>query len=260
MKEADAFERDIDRMRGKIESAQDKLARLTLSPYENDIYQAQKEYVQHLQDNVPKKIADAIYGARTKEAKKRKKEDKSGDYTRRPNGADNVEDFGQLIDFTDFNQQVNSAAENLIKLDAEEVARAEMLRKAGNAVAEMDSSFSKANTSAQELSDTNFEAESAGENLTQSLQDATDSVQVLGETLDTADSAINKNALALRNAATATETFINGLGKFADIEANKRARNNFGLPEPEKQTENKRNPTNNQKVKELKLFMATSRT
>ena len=236
MKEADAFEKEMDRMRGKIESAQDRLARLTLSQYENDIYQAQKQYYQDLQE-LPKKIADAIYNASVAAAKKRKAEDKSGNYTRRPDGADNAEDFGQLLDFTNFSKQIDSAAENLIKLDAEEVARAEMLRKAGNAVAGFDYSLSQANVSAGELADVISGTEHAGEQLTQSLQDTADA---LGNTLDTADSAINQNALALRDAATATGTFINGLKNFADIEANKGAGNHFELPEPDEQSRDER--------------------
>lgn len=232
MKEADAFEREVDRMRGKIESAQDRLARLTLSQYENDIYQAQKQYYQDLQE-LPKNIADAIYNASVAAAKKRKKEDKSGNYTRRPDGANNVEDFGQLLDFTNFSQQVDSAADSLIKLDAEEVARAEMLRKAGNAVAGFDYSLSQANVSADELADVISGTEHVGDQLTQSLQDTADA---LGDTLDTADSAINQNVLALRDAATATGTFINGLKNFADIEANKGAGNHFELPEPDEQS------------------------
>lgn len=233
MKEADSFEREMDRIRGKIESAQDKLARLTLSQYENDIYQAQKEYYQNIQDNVPKKMASYIYDIEVANAKKRAKEDKSGSYTKRPNN--NGEDYGQLLDFAKFNKQLDSTAETLIKMDAEELARTEMLQKASNSIGDIDRSLAKADISTQKLTSINAEAEYAGEQLTQQLQDTTITAQDLGDNLDVVNSAFNQNVSAVKDATSAADTFKNGLEKFIDIENAKRAQDNFALPE--KQTE-----------------------
>ena len=93
MKEADAFEREMDRIKGKIESAQDRLARLTLSQYENDVRNAQKQYLEDIKE-LPKGLADELYRAEMRQIKKRAGEDKSGDYTKKPDGG------SQFLDFT----------------------------------------------------------------------------------------------------------------------------------------------------------------
>ena len=94
MKEADAFEKEMDRIKGKIESAQDRLARLTLSQYENDVRNAQKQYLEDVKE-LPKGLADALYRAEIRQIKKRAGEDKSGDYMKRPDGGGS-----QFLNFT----------------------------------------------------------------------------------------------------------------------------------------------------------------
>lgn len=228
MKEADAFEKEVDRMRGKIESAQDKLARLTLSQRDNDIYQAQKEYYQGIQEGLPKEFADAIYNAQMAAIKKRTKEDKSGSYKKRPEAAQNGDTYSQLLDFTKINKQLNNTAESLVKLDAEEVARAEVLKKSALSIVEIERSVNKADNAMVKLSDSNLalanansQAKSAGEQATQELQDTADSAKNFGGTLQNVNSAIDKNISALQNATSATGTFAEGLANVADIEAQK---------------------------------------
>lgn len=227
MKEADAFEKEVDRIRGKIESAQDRLARLTLSQRDNDIYQAQKQYYQDLNE-LPKEFADAIYKAQIASINKRTKEDKSGSYRKRPDGAPNDDSYYQLLDFTNANKHINNAAENLVKLDAEEMARAELLKKSALGIAEVERSANRTSRATTELANanlalanTNSKAETASEQAAQQLKDTADTANNLGGTLQNANSAINKNISTLKNATSATGTFIKGLANVADIEAQK---------------------------------------
>ena len=84
-KEADAFQREMDRIQGRIESAQDKLFRLTHSQRDYDLYQAQKEYYQYLKDGVPEELARKVYDATVWEIQDRAKNDKGGSYTKSKN-------------------------------------------------------------------------------------------------------------------------------------------------------------------------------
>lgn len=236
MKEADAFEKEVDRIRGKIESAQDRLARLTLSQRDNDIYQAQKQYYQDLKE-LPKEFADAIYKAQIASINKRTKEDKSGSYRKRPDGAPNDDTYYQLLDFTNANKHINNAAENLVKLDAEEMARAELLKKSALGIAEVERSANRTSRATTELANanlalanTNLKAETASEQAAEKLQDTADTASNFGGTLQNANSAIDKNISALKNATSATGTFIRGLANVADIEARKN-QENFSLPD-----------------------------
>ena len=79
-KEAEAFEREMDRIQGRVESGQDRLARLTLSQRDYDLYKAFKDYRQDLKD-MPRAIADAIYNATRHQIDERTGNDKSGKYT-----------------------------------------------------------------------------------------------------------------------------------------------------------------------------------
>ena len=234
-KEREAFESEVDRMRGKIESAQDRLARLTLSQRDNDIYQAQKQYYQDLQE-LPKEFADAIYNAQIAAIRKRTREDKSGSYRKRPDGAPNDDTYYQLLDFINANKHINNAAENLVKLDAEEVARAEVLKKSALGIAEVERSANKSGRATTELANanlslanTNLKTGTASEQAAQQLKDTADTASNLGGTLQNANSAIDKNISALKNATSATGTFIKGLANVADIEAQKQ-QEKFSLP------------------------------
>lgn len=235
-KEREAFESEVDRMNGKIESAQSRLARLTLSQRDNDIYQAQKQYYQDLKE-LPKEFADAIYKAQIASINKRTKEDKSGSYRKRPDGAPNDDTYYQLLDFTNANKHINNAAENLVKLDAEEMARAELLKKSALGIAEVERSANKSSRATTELANanlalanTNSKAETASEQAAEKLKDTADTASNLGGTLQNANSAIDKNISALKNATSATGTFIKGLANVADIEAQKQ-QEKFSLPD-----------------------------
>ena len=123
MKEADAFEKEMDRIKGKTESAQDRLARLTLSQYENDVRNAQKQYQEDLQE-VPKELADAIYKAQIRQIKKRAGEDKN--YTKRPEGGGSQ--------FLDFSQKLGQSTKSLVKMDSAYLAQKQVIEKYGQSV------------------------------------------------------------------------------------------------------------------------------
>lgn len=86
-KEADAFKREMDRIQGRIESAQDRLMRLTSSQKDYDLYKAQKQYQQDLKDGIPQGLAKAIYDAEVAEIGRRARSDKGGSYSKSKNNS-----------------------------------------------------------------------------------------------------------------------------------------------------------------------------
>lgn len=86
MKESEAFIREMDKIQGKIESAQDKLFRLTHSQKDYDLYQAQKEYQQYVKGGIPEELAKRLYDATVRDIKRRAADDKSGNYTQPKDG------------------------------------------------------------------------------------------------------------------------------------------------------------------------------
>lgn len=238
MKEADAFEREVDRMRGKIESAQDRLARLTMSQRDNDIYQAQKRYYQDLQE-LPQEFADAIYQAEIDSIKKREKEDKGGSYTKRPNSEQDEDTYYRLLDFTKNNKQIEDRTKRLIMLDAEEEARTEVLKNARAGIEDIDRSVQKAKIPLMGLTGELSKAESAAEKTIQQLQGTADTTQDLGDTLENANSEVSKNANGIKNATSAADTFAEALNKSAKIQA-QNTEDRLQLPQPEQSDENGR--------------------
>ena len=101
-KEEEAFKREMDRIQGRIESAQDRLMRLTSSQKDYDLYKAQKQYQQDLKDGVPQGLAKAVYDATIADIGRRAKEDKGGSYTKSKSGSSGGPLF---IDFTEPQQK-----------------------------------------------------------------------------------------------------------------------------------------------------------
>lgn len=86
-KEEEAFKREMDRIQGRIESAQDRLMRLTSSQKDYDLYKAQKQYQQDLKDGIPQGLAKAIYDAEVAEIGRRSRSDKGGSYSKSKNNS-----------------------------------------------------------------------------------------------------------------------------------------------------------------------------
>ncbi len=77
----------MDRIQGRIESAQDRLMRLTSSQKDYDLYKAQKQYQQDLKDGIPQGLAKAIYDAEVAEIGRRSRSDKGGSYSKSKNNS-----------------------------------------------------------------------------------------------------------------------------------------------------------------------------
>lgn len=82
MREADVFEREIERITGRTESVQDKLARLTLSSREYDRRAAYKELEKNLADNINPRLAQALFDAQMRKIDLNTLDDKSGRYSK----------------------------------------------------------------------------------------------------------------------------------------------------------------------------------
>lgn len=60
MKEAEIFKREMDRIQGNVESAQDRLMRLTQSQRDIDMHDATKRYMEDIEGGLPKDFAKTI--------------------------------------------------------------------------------------------------------------------------------------------------------------------------------------------------------
>lgn len=82
MREAEMFEKEIDRIKKRTESVQDTLARLTLSSREYDRWSAKKEYKKNIDEGVDPELADRLYNARLRKSDLSALDDKDGKYLR----------------------------------------------------------------------------------------------------------------------------------------------------------------------------------
>lgn len=95
-KEAEAFENAVDRIKGKLQTLDDKIFEIDHSQYENDLRKLQQEYIRTAEDLQKEGVFDEVTKARLDYLYKRKKEnlDKraqesiktEGDYTKPPEG------------------------------------------------------------------------------------------------------------------------------------------------------------------------------
>ena len=238
-KEADAFEKEMDRIKGKIESAQDELARLTLSSYENDIRDAKKHYQEQIQSGVPQELAAAIHNARMQKAQNQRAEDTSGNYSKRPLGNSGNYDTGQFIDFSN---AVEHSTQSLTELDAAQLARKQIEEKIARVGEELDGNFSRANLATANYQDAlksiTGGSESASDNLKEALQNAGDATADLQNNFNAAAGDIqNLGDVALRNAQgleSATDTFNRAIEMSRLIEEQNRSREQIEFPEPQK--------------------------
>ncbi len=93
--EEEAFKREMDRIQGRIESAQDRLMRLTSSQKDYDLYKAQKQYQEDLK-YLPQGFAKALYDAEVAKINERARNDKGGSYSKSKN---NSRGYPYIIEF-----------------------------------------------------------------------------------------------------------------------------------------------------------------
>lgn len=96
MKEAKAFEDEVNRIRDLNKSLEDKIFEKTHSQYQNDIYKLQNEVYEALKKGADRSVVDEYYRVSKAEIEAKRRNDKSGDYAKRPNSAGGWE----VIDFT----------------------------------------------------------------------------------------------------------------------------------------------------------------
>ena len=124
MKESEAFEREMDRIQGRIESAQDELMRLTASQKDYDIYQAEKHYQEQIKDGISEELARAIYEARMAKIAERIRENKNGSYEKSQSSAP------QYI--YEFGENKNKSLQSLATMDSKYLAYQSMMDKINN--------------------------------------------------------------------------------------------------------------------------------
>ncbi len=236
MKEAEAFEREMDRIKGTIQSAQDRLARLTMSQKDYDKYSAEKEYKQDIKNGVPKEIADAIYDARMKEIKSRAI--KGGDYVKTPAGGRNS-NYSEY--FRNFTPNLENKNKSLIDLDADALAYDAALEKSKKAVDEFGNSLDKSKSKADEVINGADLFNQSLDAATGTLQNADSSLNNLDGTVegivaetDNFKDKISQNADALNDASTAAGTFEQALENIQDIkEQNSLRQPTPNIPSPD---------------------------
>ena len=229
MKEAQAFEREMDRIKGKIESAQDRLARLTLSQYENDIRNAKKQYQTDIEDNVPQEIAQAIFEATMKQIQRRVRDDKGGEYRKSPNGGANY-GISQMLEFGGALEQ---STKSLVDLDAGQMALRATLEKVSGLGADIDQAMLRAGLSTSTFQDA----------LKQSAVATQTSIDDFNQKMSDADDATMELRDVLKAAANETQGFSESAVRSAlNIETSadtvRRAMDNFRAIEQQKQTAN----------------------
>lgn len=240
MKEAEAFEREMDRIKGKIESGQDRLARLTMSQRDYDVYKANKQYQEDRQE-LPEGLATALYQAEMNKINQRARQDRGGNYTKNPNGGTNLNN-DYLIEF---GKQVEDTTKNWIEMDASQLAYKKTLEKSIDNISEFDRGFQQ---SSDDVNKWNNNIESAVQNAANKFDEFNPDTAVdnLNNTLnsisdhaDNLNGAIDKNINALNNATSATATFNRAMKIVQNIETNKPQ--DFPLP----QTQNDSTPKGN---------------
>ncbi len=232
MKEAEAFEREMDRIKGKIESLQDKIFAQEHSRYDIDMRNAQKQYSEYAQEGIyPKEMIDRWYNNEMRSIQNRARQDSGGNYTKNPNGGTNLNN-DYLIEF---GKQVEDTTKNWIEMDASQLAYKKTLEKSIDNISEFDRGFQQAS---DDVNKWNNNIESAVQNAANKFDEFNPDTAVdnLNNTLnsisdhaDNLNGAIDKNINALNNATSATATFNRAMKIVQNIEANKPQ--DFPLPQ-----------------------------
>ena len=236
MKETEAFEREVDRIKGKIESAQDRLARLTLSQRDYDEYRAKKQYQQDIKDGLPKEFADALYNAEMAQIKSRAI--KGGDYVKNPAGGRNS-NYSEY--FRNFTPNLENQKKSLVDLDAAELARELAEDKARKAVEEFGNSLDKSKSKVDETVNNSDSLNQALDAAAGTLENADSSLGNIDNNVKgTVDGIVNsadnlkdkmsQNADALNDVSTAAGTFEQALENSRNINSQNTPLPNFPSP------------------------------
>ena len=202
-KEADAFEKEMDRIKGKIESLQDKIFAQEHSRAEIDMRNAQKQYESYINEGIyPREMVDRWFKNELRDIQKRRLEDTSGNYSKRPLGNSGNYDTGQFIDF---NNAVEQSTQSLTELDATTLARKQIEEKIARVGEELDGNFSRANLATANYQD-------ALKSITSGSESAFNQIQSASEQLQQALQNAGLSADDLQNRISATSGDIQSLG------------------------------------------------
>ena len=129
-KEAQAFEREVERIKGKVQSLEDKIFAQEHSQYENDLRKLQQERAELYKEGVYSPIMiERYFSNAMKDLNARAKESrgKGGDYTRNPNGTQSAMQRGIGL-MTDENQIRNRLIATLDKEAQASVERMQSMK------------------------------------------------------------------------------------------------------------------------------------
>ena len=136
-KEARAFEREVDRIKGKTQTLYDKIFEIDHSQYENDLRKIQQEYLQTAQElqesgvlSYYKNDLDYLFGRQQQELAKRAAKDKN--YRKSPEGATERGGNGIMVisgDKITDDGLIQSIQKEIGLLDDENQIRAQLLQK-----------------------------------------------------------------------------------------------------------------------------------
>ena len=176
-KEAQAFEREMDRIKGTLQSLEDKIFEQEHSQYENDLRRAQQERIRYYEDFQKKGILNADTAGQIERwynnavNKLQQQAAKGGDYLKSPEGA--MQRGGNGIMVIGGDQIIDDGLKNAVKANIGVIADESKFRaQFSQGLSQSAKDFLAANQSARQLTD-------AQKELIQSTQQAASGFQLI---------------------------------------------------------------------------------
>ena len=192
-KETQAFEREMERIKGNIQSLQEKIFEQTHSQREVDIMRAQKQREEYLKDN-PADLVDQWYQNELSAIRNRSRGNYQ--YKKRPKLKEPNFDIPDFYD--DIQQKTDEAAQKY----ADDTGVTEQLN---NALKSLEESAEKLPPNLENINSVSAEVAEALEQTKNTFGDLNDSSDLLSQYLQSAGEASNNAAAAFENAANVIE-------------------------------------------------------
>ncbi|MBQ7705709.1 MAG: hypothetical protein IJT73_09850 [Selenomonadaceae bacterium] len=192
-KETQAFENEMDRIKGNIQSLQEKIFEQTHSQREVDIMRAQKQREEYLKDN-PADLVDQWYQNELSAIRNRSRGNYK--YKKRPKLKEPNFDIPDFYD--DIQQKTDEAAQKY----ADDTGVTEQLN---NALKSLEESADKLPPNLENINSVSAEVAEALEQTKNTFGDLNDSSDLLSQYLQSAGEASNDAAAAFENAANVIE-------------------------------------------------------
>ena len=220
MKEAESFEREIDRIKGKIETLQDKIFEQEHSQYEKDLRRAAKERADYYAEGVyPSAMIERWFKNEINSINKKAREDKGANYTKSPYGGSG----GGIIEF---NQAVEQGTKSLTEMDAAQLAQQALLKQINNQIDLYNGALSKTNLATTEFANSlkNTQADQFNQAMAQIGGATTDFSKALSGLTTTAgvlSNAERQNAQSIAGVVSNLQTMRQALITYKNIEEQK---------------------------------------